>query len=157
MSKVEEAPSAELVKVEDADLLLEILQGKVELEQVAISSEEMQARILEQMLAAEDVWAETPTWNAKDNVGKTFLFQSVTGVYPSKYEDKETGEGKGVFVCFQVVNEETGELGIMPTSAIRIITRLAVLWKRGKLPVSARIVKRGESAAGYDILDIEKA
>ena len=143
----------DLVKVSEPTVLLEILRGERELETVELSSEEMTRRILAQLEAQEDVWAQTKTWNAKDNVGRVFTFHGVSGVYPSKYT-AESGE-RGVFVAFNV-SDENGEVGVMPTSAMRITTRLAVAWQRDELPVTCRIVERGQSSNGYAILDVEK-
>ncbi len=153
-----EAGDLEVVPVTQGNLL-DVLAGKAPLEVVGPSKKEITARIVKDMLMAEteeDLWREVPTWSSKSNVGFIFRVTDVRGVYESRFEDADTGE-KGWFVCFDAVRLETGEIGVLTSSAARICGRVGWYYDHGMLPQDFEIVTRGQTAGGYDILDVDKA
>ena len=90
----------------------------------------------------------------KSTVGVVYEVKGLRGVYPSKFTD---GDGEqGTFVAWEAVNLLTGELGILNTSAMRINRKLAWYHDHNAFPVRVEVVKRGESANGFEILDIDK-
>lgn len=149
---------AELVPVQKGQLL-DVLAGELDIEFVAADAAEIGRRMAAEaktIASEEDLWAETPTWGTKSNVGVVFEVKGLRGVYPSKYADGDTGE-QGKFVAWEAVNLLTGELGILNTSAMRINRKLAWYHDHAAFPVKVEVVKRGESANGFDILDIDRA
>lgn len=161
MSKTEEPvqeAGTELVPVQRGQLL-DVLAGKLDIEFVAADAAEIGRRMAAEakgIATEEDLWRETPTWGTKSNVGFEFEIKGLRGVYPSKFSNDDTGE-KGQFVAWEAVNVLTGELGVLNTSAMRINRKLAWYHDHDAFPVKVEIVKRGESANGFDILDIDKA
>lgn len=138
--------------------LLDVLAGDLDLEFVAADAAEIGRRMAAEARTIEsedDLWAETPTWGTKSNVGVVFEVRGLRGVYPSKYTDGESGE-QGKFVAWEAVNLLSGELGVLNTSAMRINRKLGWYHDHAAFPVKVEIVKRGESANGFDILDIDK-
>jgi hypothetical protein len=158
------------------DKIAEVIAGMGELDTVETLAQ-TKHRIVAEMLAAEtedELWSELPTWSSKHNVGKTFEITDVRGVFKSRYVDEETGATGGFLACSAVAvdganaspDQETGEIGepsdagtvgILSTSALRLAGRIGWYYTHGKLPVTLTIVKRGESAGGYPILDAELA
>jgi len=158
MEAAAEAEGAEVVPVAQGRLL-DVLSGKAAIEQIRPTKAEVSARIVADMLLAEseeDLWRETPTWSSKGHVGQVFEITGVRGVYESRFEDSDTGE-KGWFVCFDAVNLLTGEVGVLTSSSARICGRVGWYYDHGKLPQRFEIVTRGQSAGGFDILDVDKA
>lgn len=161
MSKTEEPvqeAGTELVPVQRGQLL-DVLAGELDIEFVAADAAEIGRRMAAEakgIATEEDLWRETPTWGTKSNVGFEFEIKGLRGVYPSKFASDDTGE-KGQFVAWEAVNVLTGELGVLNTSAMRINRKLAWYHDHDAFPVKVEIVKRGESANGFDILDIDKA
>lgn len=152
-----ETEAAEVLPVVKGNLL-DVLAGKASLETASASKKEITARIVSDMLSAqteEDLWREIPTWSSKASVDTTFEITDVRGVYESRITNDD-GE-KGWFVCFDAVNLETGEVGILTSSAARICGRVGWYYDHGMLPQRFEIVTRGESAGGFPILDVVKA
>lgn len=153
---VQEATGGELVPVAQGQLL-DVLAGDLDIEFVAADAAEIGRRMAAEarsIASEEDLWAETPTWGTKSNVGVEFEIKGLRGVYPSKFTDGEGEQGK--FVAWEAVNLLSGELGILNTSAMRINRKLAWYHDHNAFPVKVEVVKRGESANGFDILDIDK-
>ncbi len=151
----EEGTAGEVVPVEKGRLL-DVLTGKTALEQIKPTRAEITQRIVAEMLLAqteEELWQEVPTWSSKSSVGEVFEIGDVRGVYESRFEDSETGE-KGWFVCFDVVRLLTGEIGVLTSSSARICGRVGWYYDHGQLPQRFEIVSRGQSAAGFDLLDV---
>lgn len=155
-TEVQEEVGDELVPVQRGRLL-DVLAGELDLEFVAADAAEIGRRMAAEAKTIEsedDLWAETPTWGTKSNVGFEYEIRGLRGVYPSKFTS-EAGE-QGRFVAWEAVRLETGELGILNTSAMRINRKLAWYHDHDAFPVRVEIVKRGESANGFEILDIDK-
>jgi len=170
----DDSNGGELVLV-SADKLAEVISGMTEIDTTE-SIIGTRYRIVAEMLAAEtedELWAELPTWSTKNNVGKTFTISEIRGVFKSRYPDADTGVAGGFLACSAVAvdgangspDPETGEIGaasdagtvgILSTSALRVAGKLGWYHMHGKLPLTVRVVKRGESAGGYPILDVEK-
>ena len=167
-----EQPSEELALL-SLDNLPGVIAGMTELDS-ASSLMETKARIVAEMLAAEteeQLWTELPTWSSKHNVGKTFQITAVRGVFQGRFEDPDTGTKGGFIACSAVAvdganpsPDENGEIGepspagtsgILSTSALRLAGRIGWYHMHDKLPVTLTIVKRGETAQGYPILDAE--
>lgn len=154
---VQEATGGELVPVAQGQLL-DVLAGDLDIEFVAADAAEIGRRMAAEarsIASEEDLWAETPTWGTKSNVGFEFEIKGLRGVYPSKYTPDDGGD-KGLFVAWEAVNLSTGELGVLNTSAMRINRKLGWYHDHAAFPVKVEVVKRGESANGFDILDIDK-
>ena len=152
-----EETGAELVPVSQGRLL-DVLDGTVDIEFIAADSAEIGRRLAAEaksIESEEDLWKEVPTWGTKSNVGFEFEIRGLRGVYPSKYTPDDGGD-KGMFVAWEAVNLSTGELGVLNTSAMRINRKLAWYHDHNAFPVKVEVVKRGESANGFDILDIDK-
>lgn len=153
-----EESAGELVPVPKGRLL-EVLAGEVDIEYIAADAAEIGRRMAKEaqsIESEEDLWKEVPTWGTKSNVGFEFEIRGLRGVYPSKFA-KDDGSEQGQFVAWEAVNLVSGELGILNTSAMRINRKLAWYHDHAAFPVKVEIVKRGESANGFDILDIDKA
>ncbi len=170
----EDETSADLVLV-SKDRLAEVISGMTEIDTTE-SIIATRYRIVAEMLAAEtedELYAQLPTWSTKHNVGKVFQIDELRGVFKSRYPDAETGVAGGFLACSAVAidganaapDQETGEIGepseagtsgILSTSALRIAGKLGWYHMHGKMPVTVRIVKRGESADGFPILDVER-
>ena len=145
----------ELVLV-DSGKLAEVIAGMTEVDSTA-DAMQTRYRIVAEMLAAEteeELWRELPTWSSKTSVGESFEIGEIRGVFKSRYPDPETGLSGGFLAC-SAIKLDTGEAGIFTTSALRIAGKLGWYHQHGKLPVKVEIVKRGESSAGFDILDVE--
>jgi hypothetical protein len=137
--------------------LAEVIAGMTEIDATADITR-TKYRIVAEMLAAEteeELWKELPTWSSKNSVGESFEITDIRGVFKSRYPDPETGTAGGFLAC-SAINLGTGEPGIFTTSALRLAGRLGWYHAHGKFPVRIRVVKRGESSGGFDILDGEK-
>lgn len=149
--------SQELEKV-SASKLAEVLSGMSEAEVTQTSTpQETSYRIIAEILNAEteeEMWRDLPVWGSKASVGKVFEVQGVRGVFRSKYERDDGGTG-GYLAC-NAVDVETGELGILTTSAIRVAARVGWYLEHDAFPVTLELYKRGETQAGFDILDARK-
>ena len=161
----------ELVLV-DSGKLAEVIAGMTEIDSKA-DVVQTRYRIVAEMLAAEteeELYRELPTWSSKNNIGRSFEVGEIRGVFKSRYPDPDTGLAGGFLACSAVaidgamqtvdgdelVESAAGEVGIFTTSALRIAGKLGWYHAHGKFPVKVEIVKRGESAEGYAILDVEK-
>lgn len=160
----------ELVLV-DSGKLAEVIAGMTEIDSKA-DVVQTRYRIVAEMLAAEteeELYRELPTWSSKNNVGRTFEIQDVRGVFKSRYPDPETGLAGGFLACSAVavdgalavdgeefVESGAGEIGIFTTSALRVAGKIGWYHQHGQLPAKLSVVKRGESAEGYSILDVER-
>lgn len=151
----------------DSDKLAEVISGMSEVDAKA-DVVQTRYRIVAEMLAAEteeELFRELPTWSSKNNVGGSFEIGEIRGVFKSRYPDPETGAAGGFLACSAVTldtargpegeSSEAGEVGIFTTSALRIAGKLGWYHQHGKLPVKLEVVKRGESADGFAILDVE--
>jgi hypothetical protein len=170
----DDEPAGELVLV-SPDKLAQVIAGMTEID-TSEAIAQTKYRIVAEMLAAEtedELWTELPTWSSKNNVGRTFEITDVRGVFQSRYADAETGLAGGFLACSAVAvdgangspDPETGEItassepgtvGILSTSALRLAGRIGWYHQHGKLPVKLMVVKRGENARGFPILDAEK-
>lgn len=158
LTQDETGTGMELVLV-DTSKLAEVISGMGEVDLTPTSAQETRYRIVSEMLAAtseDELWAELPTWSSKEAVGKTFEIRDVRGVFESRFPDPETG-AKGGFLACTAVDVETGELGVLTTSALRIAGRIGWYHQHQELPVTLEIYEKGQTAAGFSILDAKKA
>ncbi len=158
MAGKEEEMSVELVRTDDAVEVAHALAGLADFEpQVQQSTEDARLDIVMQMLSAEteeDLWKELPRWSSKDSIGKTFRVTDAR-LWKSKFVN-ESGK-QGAFLSCPAVDLETGEVGILNTSAIRLASR--ILWYKmhgGLFPLEIEIVSMGDTAKGYPIIDARK-
>lgn len=144
------SPSDEIAKIAD------LFSGLQEYELPKADPNQVTRDVMLQILAAKDedeLWGELPTWSTKDNVGRVYKILGGS-IYPSRFT-RDDGT-KGAFLACRAVDVESGELGILNTSAARVAAK--ILWhaRHEKLPIELRIVKRGESSNGYAIIDCER-
>lgn len=153
MSK--ESESVELVPADQAEQFAAVLAGLAETDAAETSTQDMKYQMVMEMLSAEteqDLWKELPRWSTKSSVGMSFEIRDARA-WKSKIvqEDGQTG----AFISCPAVNLETGEMGILNTSALRIAGRIGWYKLHGKLPVSVTVIEKGTTAKGYPILDLE--
>lgn len=139
------------------DQLAQVLSGLGEGEITSTSTaEEVSYRIISEILNAEseeEMWRELPVWGSKDSIGKTFEVHGIRGVFRSKFDNPNGNKG---YVAASVVDTETGEAGVLTTSAVRVGARLGWYHQQGAFPVTVQVIKRGETGEGYPILDLAK-
>lgn len=139
------------------DKLAEVLSGMGEAEIASTTTaEEVNYRIIAEILAAEteaEMFAELPVWGSKDSVGKTFVVENVRGVFRSKVDNPNGNKG---YLACSVVDTETGEAGILTTSAVRVAARIAWFQQHQAFPVTLEIYERTKTEEGFSILDARK-
>jgi hypothetical protein len=150
-------PGTELVAIETPSQLAAFLAGMTEApeptpeEQAAI-----RLAIVQEMLESPteaDLWRELPTWSSKEAVGRVFMVTGPIRGIRSKFVNQDGV--RGAYLSCRAVDVGSGELGIFNTSAMRLCGRIGWYYQHGRLPVTLEIVKRGETADGYPILDAE--
>lgn len=153
-SDLEPTQQVELVQFADAKELAELLSGLVSAgEPTEEEMEAMRFSIILEMAAAEteeDLWREVKTWSSKDVVGTAFEIRDARA-WRSKYPS-ESGK-TGAFLSCPAVNLDTGEVGILNTSAMRLSGRIGWYKIHGQLPVQLRVVQVSESSRGRPIID----
>jgi len=156
-------PGVELVPLDmGAAELAAVFSGASDWQPAPVDAAQVSRQIMEQILGAtseEDLWKELPTWGTKGSVGVSFQVDDVR-IYQSRFTikdeaGKDTGR-KGAFVSCPAVNLDTGELGVLNTSAARPAGKLIALARMGALPCKVRVVERGESSGGFTVLDLER-
>jgi hypothetical protein len=129
-----------------------LLTGDITLE---VDPAAIARRIVEEILEAENVDAafhERPIWHANECAGSTFELRSVKW-FPSGYE-----QGASVFAAASVVNVDTGEVGVLTTSAYKQLAKLYVLARDHAFPRRVRVTTAiRPTAGGYYPLDFEDA
>lgn len=158
-SELEQRDSVELVQFETAKDLAELLSG---IRQAAEPTEEeleaMRFAIVFEMASAEteeEMWKEVATWNVRDNVDRAFEVRDARA-WRSKYVNPRTGARSGAFLSCPAIDLESGELGILNTSAMRVCGRIGWYKVHRQLPVRLRIVVIGESGQGFPIYDARR-
>ena len=144
----------ELVQFTDAKQFAELLSGLAKAaEPTEEEMEAMRFTIVYEMAAAgteADLWREMETWSSKDVIDRAFEIKDARA-WRSKFTT-ESGKA-GAFLSCPAVDLETGELGILNTSAMRLCGRIGWYKIHGLLPVQLRIVKVTETARGFPVLD----
>lgn len=152
----DDSSSLEIMPIESVEQILAVFSGSESApEPTEEERQRAQIAMLAEMLNAEseeELWRELPTWSSKDFVGDQFRIDACRA-YRSKF--KTASGGTSAFLSCRAVRLATGELGVLNTSALRLVGRIAWYYTRGKLPVTIEIVKRGETADGYTIVDAE--
>lgn len=127
-----------------------LLRGELVTE---VDPEATARRIVEEIVnasTADEAMAERPVWGAAESVGSAFLLRGVRW-YPSSLE-----QGPKVFAAVDVVNADTGEAGILTTSAYKQLAKLFVLAREDAFPRHVRVVTSTRpTAGGYWPLDFE--
>lgn len=157
VSTAEEIDSGELVPIPRGSLL-PILSGQAPIEMVRLDSAEVARRLAAEAMKAEteeDLTRQAVTFSSKGLVGEVVEIVGLRGVYPSRFEDAESGEN-GQFVSWGAVRLLTGEIGILNTSSGRINATLGWHYDHGTLPARFEIVVRTQSTGGFDVLDVDK-
>lgn len=143
--------STELVTIDDPETALAaLIRGEaVEASDPAIVAEAIARRILFAETEAE-AFSDISTWSSKDNVGKAYEVHDCV-VLRSTF-----GDGKGGFLAIQVVDLDTGEVGVLTTSATKIGAKLLWLRLHDAFPRKVRIVQAERASSnGFYPLDIE--
>jgi hypothetical protein len=145
-----DTPSDELVAY-DRDEALALLSGLGSIE--TVDPAEISASILRRIFEAEteaETFAETETWSSKDLIGVAFEVSDAR-LMPSKF-----GNGKGAYVAADIVRLDTGERGILTTSAARVAGRIYKLKLEGWLPRKVKVTVAVEATAdGFQVLNLE--
>jgi hypothetical protein len=146
--ELEQVPTSRLAEVLSG-------MGEAEIESTA-TPQETSYRIIAEILAAEsedEMLAELPVWGSKDSVGKTFEVQNVRGVFRSKVDNPDGNKG---YLACTVVDVETGEVGVLTTSAVRLAARIGWWHEHDAFPVTIEVYKRATTEQGFDVLDCRK-
>lgn len=156
-----ETSGVELVHIDTESMndFAAAISGLEEYEPVVSSAEETKYRIAAEIMAAEsedEMWKELPTWSTKNSIGKVFKIEDVRGVFRSKFPDPDTGK-QGAFVALSAVDTETGEVGILTSSALRFCARVGWYKEHDKLPVVLEVTLKGETDKGFPIIDAKLA
>lgn len=147
----EKEASVELVPREQIDSMVAALVSGEGIEYADPS--EIQAAIVARILSAEtetEAFGEAETWSSRDLVGVPFEVYTVR-IFRSRF-----GEQGGGFVAADVTRLDTGERGILTTSAAKVAARLLWLYLHDALP--RKVVVREletETASGYKPLRLE--
>lgn len=151
----EHAPIVEVEGSEELDLVRKaLLEGDITLE---VDPEAIARQIVEQIITAPSVDAafhERPVWHANESIGRRYVLRGV------RWLPSNVAGGPALFAAVDVVDLDTGEVGIMTTSGFKQLAKLYVLDSRKGFP---RTVENTQSmrptAAGYyplDFVDVEQ-
>ena len=147
-------PSMELVAVTDVDTFASFLAGMVEAPEPTVEDRAtLRFSIIREILHAEneeEMWRELPTWSSKDVVDRVYRVLDARAIRSSIENDEGI---HGSFLSCRAIDLETGELGILNTSALRLCGRIGWYYLHDDLPKVIRVVSLGTSSRGYPILD----
>jgi hypothetical protein len=144
-----------LVEVEEVDPELEafrkaIATGELEVE---VDGAAIGRRIASEIMDSPDLeaaFADKPTWSARDVIGYAFELRGLH-LNLSQYD-----KGSPVYAAVDAVDLNTGEVGVLNTSAAKHLAKLYVMERDHRFPVRVRISQSARpTAAGYYPLDFE--
>lgn len=130
-----------------------LLDRSVKLTVVQEDPEIAQRRMIEAILDAKsvnDVWGGGDAINARDIVGRPFRLQSAT-FHNSEYE-----EGSPIFTAMSVVFPDTGELGVVVSGSLGIVSRVVKLIEFDALPIHVK-VRGSKTNSNFMVYDLEPA
>lgn len=144
-------PSTEIVVIDNPETALAaLIRGEmVEASDPQVIAEAIARRILFAETEA-DAFADVSTWSSKENVGREYEVHDCV-VLRSTF-----GDGQSGFLAIQATDLETGEIGVLTSSATKIGAKLLWLRLHDAFPRKVRIIQAERASSnGFYPLDIE--